>query len=297
MEQTVCDSRVLPITVLDEFGSDAEVNDNISIVDVTLHMSGRSLQLQIGLSDNPATPADIIPLARTISAKIAEVTINNLLDSGHHIPCSKKCATCCGPGYLVFLSTAEALWMRQQLASILSVEDDDLIGLCNQLSDQFEEQLPDYIRPAFGDHGVFLLNGSKTVSISQKSQILDCWKSIKHPCPFLDEGLCRIYELRPIICREHLVVGSAAQCQSDAAGKKAKVEMAVSIPEVLTELVTVFEGRMPESVVLPSIFKWYDRTSQQPSKTWPAEQLFNTFMGILSRSMQLSVRCHNAVDA
>lgn len=47
------------------------------------------------------------------------------------------------------------------------------------------------------------------------------------PCAFLDAGRCSIYEVRPIVCREHHAVGTPDACQP---GATTKVELAMFPP-------------------------------------------------------------------
>jgi len=49
-------------------------------------------------------------------------------------------------------------------------------------------------------------------------------------CPFLKNGLCTVYDRRPLGCRSHMAVGPAKDCDDDERRRKQKF---ISVPDIM----------------------------------------------------------------
>ncbi len=61
--------------------------------------------------------------------------------------------------------------------------------------------------------------------------------AMKMPCPFLSrEGLCTIYEVRPINCRKHIVFSDPSQCEKMAATASYEAEYFLEVDPAVNRL-------------------------------------------------------------
>jgi len=262
----------LPIILLDESEvAAARKNSDMNIIDLRRITFGEPLDLHIGVRDCPATLAEIVPMARSLSSKLMQVVLEKLDSDGTVVPCRRGCAICCN--YLVFLSVPEAFRMVEEVMMMPLEQRQDVIKSCRQLAQRFREKLNE---PA---------NMADTIDQSQEARISNCYYSVKQACPFLCNNLCTIYEQRPVICREHIVVGSASQCSTDGAREAmdANVKIPVSMAEVLWQLTIELENRNREAVVLPCVFDWYEGDVERSKRTWHAPIMAERFINILLR--------------
>jgi Fe-S-cluster containining protein len=117
------------------------------------------------------------------------------------------------------------------------------------------------------DHGIDL----NTVS--------DWYRSFKQACPFLRNGLCTIYEIRPLACREYFVKGSHKAC-ADPAVTPERIETILRTSEILGQLAGELEHSSVEAVMLPLVLVWHTNNLQRANQTWPAELMVKRFVEI-----------------
>lgn len=104
------------------------------------------------------------------------------------IPCRSGCSACChGP---FDISAADALLLREALAELSPEERADIRGRAVEALERVREQAPEWRAPwDIADLGEERFDG-----ISESLYDL--------PCPCLDdEGRCRVYASRPLVCR------------------------------------------------------------------------------------------------
>lgn len=262
----------LPIILLDESEvTAARHSSDMNIIDLRRIAFGEPLHLHIGVRDCPATLAEIVPMAKSLSSKLVQVVLEKFDTDGTVVPCRQGCAVCCS--YLIFLSVPEAFRMVEEVMMMPLEQRENVIKSCRQLAERFREKLNE---PE---------NMADTIDQSQEARISNCYYSVKQSCPFLCNNLCTIYEQRPVICREHIVVGSVSQCRGDDTHEAmdANVKVPVSIAEVLGQLTVELENGNREAVVLPCAFDWYQGDVERSKRTWPAPIMVERFINILLR--------------
>lgn len=258
-----------PIVLLNESAVSAVQKDtDMDIVDLRRDMFGKPLLLHFGVRNGPATLADIVPAARSLSSKLVAIVEQELARRETAVPCRKGCSVCCR--YLIFLSIAEAFRMVEEAGMMPTEQRQSLEKRCRRLSEQFRRQLN-------------MPPGPDPVNESPSEKMFRCYNSLKPSCPFLCDNLCTAYEQRPVGCRERMVAGSALQCR-DVGDRQAKeVQMPFSIAETLARLSIELEGTGHEVVILPSVFEWYEANAERGRRTWPAQMMVERFVSILSR--------------
>jgi len=103
---------------------------------------------------------------------------------------------------------------------------------------------------------------------------------LKLACPFLDNGVCTIYEQRPLACREYFVNGSVEACRGQR-GVAEVVEMPVQLPNALAQLASELEDTSVEAVILPLALVWCEDNPARVERTWPAAMMVKRFVEIV----------------
>lgn len=275
-----------PILAFDEFA----VPENIPashyrhVIRLKVDIFGKLLDIYIGAESIPVRLSDLVPLARLLSAKIVSIVKQNIKDRGGTVACRANCAQCCR--YLVPLAIPEAMYLTNEVGAMAQWKRALVNEFCFSTARTILESTPKDCVEEFTNIGHRTSSKSKDVS--------DWYRQINLPCPFLLDNLCVIHEQRPIACREHLVVGSAADCDPNSANLPQVVQMPVSILEVLAHLTSELEQASVEAVMLPFALAWCDDNREYFQHTWPAPELVRRFINVL---ITRTDRHHNKATA
>ena len=250
----------------------------VSIVGFELYVFGESELFHIGLRDIPARLADLVPMARSLCTAIVQIVCERIAGRGVAVPCRKGCTSCCN--HLICLSVPEAFRLMEEMNKMPSRQRKRIEQSCRTIVRKVEKRLPktDYLSE--------LTLAELSDYYLQLRELLGWYFKERIPCPLLCDSLCTIYEQRPVVCREHMVIGSDSPCQVGCAGQKDKIESPISIPTVLTELSSELECMNPEFVMLPYIFDWHERNAARRTQTWPAPFIVERFVNIAFQSQK-----------
>jgi len=266
----------LPITILGE--SEAVTEDDYAgtkIIGLELNVLGKPVHLRVGVADQQARLADIVPLSRVLSTKLALAVLDRLRQDGKFVPCCKGCSACCS--YVTPLSVPEVFRLRQE---VLAMPADDARAVMESCLDTAKKILDNWPRN-------FDINESTKMNAQTQVSRLGRWyAALKLPCPFLSDGLCSRYEQRPTACREYIVTGSASLCHTEGTDESRAVQMPVSILEALAQLTADLEQSSIEAVMLPLALPWAQENSQRDRKTWPAAMMVKRFVEIVKTMSQ-----------
>lgn len=239
------------------------------VISFELDVAGKTTAVHINVVSKRATLADIVPMARILSTKLAISILTQLRQSGQTVPCRKGCSACCS--YLIPLSVPEVFRLREELLTMPLHKASRLLEFCQDTATAILKKKP----PAFP------LKSSSENEQSQISQISEWYKGLKVTCPFLLDRLCTLYELRPLACREHLVTSPSPLQQTDREGEPDVASMPVSVLKALGQLAAELEDLDTEAIMLPLAFAWAQDELCRAKRTWPAVTMIKRFAEIL----------------
>ena len=261
----------LPINVLDHSEGVEEFSGRgARVIGPELDIFGHPLRLQVNVTKEHARLADIVPLARTVSDKLVSAVLARVRKEQKSVACRKGCSACCSR-YLVPLSVPEAFRMSEELLGLTKERGEYLLQSYLDAARRILDNKPDDLD----------LYSSVTADRQQTSHISKWYANLKLTCPFLTEGVCTIYDKRPIACREHIVTGSALLCRTELTGEPRVVKMSVSVLEALGTLASELEGTEVQAVILPLALPWVRESSERHQRTWPAVMMVERFVEIL----------------
>lgn len=240
-------------------------SNGAEIIESTIATPGKPLHLRIGIIDGPATLSDIVSLARSISDEQCLTVIDHLETNGQCVQCSKGCFACCG--YLVTLSLPEVFRMQKELSAMGAGRYVSILYSCLDSSKKILD--------------IDVLEEYNINEKPEMTQISKWYAELDLSCPFLSNGLCGIYEQRPLACREHMVTTSPQSCINNEMNTTEIVDMPVSILEALGQLAADLEQTEVEAVILPLALTCMDNYIQRSHRTWPAIAMAEHFVNIL----------------
>ncbi|PKL49397.1 MAG: hypothetical protein CVV39_03050 [Planctomycetes bacterium HGW-Planctomycetes-1] len=260
------------ITVLDNLQETCDGDfSSGEITDFELDIAGKKTSFHINVTAKNAALADIVPLARKLSTKLAAAFVANLREKGHFVPCCKGCSACCSS--LIPLSVPEAFRLRKELLAMPSDVSNQIMRSCINTAEKILDKAQRTDR----------MEGFSKNSKPRISQINKWYGELKLPCPLLSKSLCTLYEQRPLACREHIVTGSSASCQIKSKCRPNVAIMPASVLETLGQLACELEQTEVEAIMLPLSFAWAQDNIERAKRTWPTAQMVKRFVEILKQ--------------
>jgi Fe-S-cluster containining protein len=232
--------------------------DAHSIALYSLDTASGRLEFHIGTRGGKARISDLVHIARTITDEVCHAVRDELSQAGNAVPCHRGCWACCR--YLVPLSVPEAVQLTEDIVAMPPAGRREVLT-------SFVETAKTLISAAPAHDG-------------SPSDVSQWYSQLKLDCPLLKDGVCTMYEHRPLTCREHMVTGSSRGCYGS--GQASAGEMPVSGTRSLAEVTAELEGTTEEAMMLPFAPAWYEGNVLVATRTWPAPLLAEQFVRALS---------------
>ena len=213
-------------------------------VEFTMQLKSGSIRTVLPVPSGQATITDLLPILQQFTSRVASDASGRAAADGKPVTCGPKCGACCQQLVPISPFEAEALaeWIRslpedQQQAlsarfyhAILALQKS---GILQKLNPQMFELPKDEF---------------KRLGIE--------YHSAGVPCPFLDEGSCGIYPIRPLICREYMVVSPPVHCADPALMQASRVVLPFSPSRAMIVLGKRVEGDAQGWLPLVFLFQW-----------------------------------------
>ena len=263
----------MPVERVDVFEHVNDCADGIEIINLELDVLDERLRFRIDVAHGQVKLANIVPLASTISGRIAEIVIAKNHQDGVGIACRKGCGYCCH-SHLVPLAVPEAFRLNEYIHSRHGDQRKAMLRSCLLAAKDILAQEPPEL---------FAQQASSEPLDSRRflSDVSTWYVSLGVCCPFLsDNNICTIYENRPLACRDHFVRGGSDACiNADATTEP--VRMPVPMVEVLGQLAAELEDADVEAVILPLTPVWCEQNVERAERTWSAETVAERFVEIV----------------
>ena len=211
----------------------------------------------------------IVPMTRHLGEEMLRLEEQQSRRTGHSISCRMGCAACCR--MLVPLSPPEAF---------------SLLDYVEQLPQERRAALEEKLeasKAALAGHGVLdrlhaVAHADAPMSDEQLEPINRAYYALRHPCPFLEEEMCSIYEARPAACRELLVTSPAQLCNDMAENPVEPIPVPVRIGTVLGLLWSGLTGGAPRLIPLPLALDWARQHRKAADRRWAGSHLVDRML-------------------
>ena len=211
----------------------------------------------------------IVPVTRRLGEEMLKLEELRSRDAGHSISCRMGCAACCR--MLVPLSPPEAFALREYIAQL---PDDQQARLRQKIADSKATLASHDLLDRLQD----VADAAEAIPDDELDPINRAYYALRHPCPFLDNEMCSIYEARPAACRELLVTSPAALCDNLVENPVMPLPVSVRIGTVLGLLWGAVTNSPPRLIPLPLALDWAEQRQVEASRTWAGSHLIDQML-------------------
>jgi len=210
----------------------------------SLPVGGGFLNASAQLPAGRTTLTELLPVIQNLENVIIGRVTEEAEQAGSPISCRAGCAACCRQMVPVSLFEAEALtrWMRT-----LPEEQQAALGR------RFHRALSE-----LSDKGIIdsILNQEWVLEEGLTTQLAIDYFHAGVACPFLENENCSIHPIRPLACREYLVVSPPELCQDPSIHDLKGVLLPLKLSRVLHSFGQQFEQDPRGWIPLVFLLAW-----------------------------------------
>lgn len=210
--------------------------------------------------------SSIVPLFNRLSEKAQDLELAEASTAGKVVSCRKGCAACCS--MLVPLSAPEAFAIMDYVHSSPAERQ-------QWLSARFDEARILLESKGLWDQLVELGKTDHTIGDDDLASLNQQYYALRVPCPFLQDDLCSIYDVRPAACRELLVTSPSTLCGDMVNNPVEPVAVPLRTTSVLGLLWADLSGTAARLIPLPIVFEWVERHQPEQNKSWTGTELLD----------------------
>jgi Fe-S-cluster containining protein len=197
----------------------------VGTVEFTLKVQNARLQVRAELPEGPVRPAVLLPILQNLSDSMAEIAVQSAAQLGETLSCREGCGACCRQAVPITPVEALALadWLEEQPEERRAVLRERFHGAAARLE---EAGIAQQIRASGAATGSGL-------SRETAHELGLRYFGLGLACPFLEEERCTIHAIRPLRCREYLVVSPAEHCAHPATKEVVGIKPPVLLSQIL----------------------------------------------------------------
>jgi Fe-S-cluster containining protein len=224
-----------------------------------LRILGRSIKLKLEVPTALSPPETLLPTLHTLASTIVGIASEDLAEAGRQISCKAGCAACCYQSVPLSVSEARAI---------------------STLVDGMPEPRQTEIRQRFADALARLrptgilekMDEARNLPEEDSNQVANQYLDLKVACPFLENNQCSIYEDRPLICREYVVISPAENCSRPVLGNIEQPKLPFRLTQVYQQFDPAREGPSSRRISLVMALEWTEQHSDdiefRPGMEW-----------------------------
>lgn len=244
----------------------------VGTVQFALQIQGAKIEVRAPLPEGPVSPGVLLPILRGLSDSIGDLAAASAKAMGKPPSCHEGCGACCRQPVPITPVEARAIaeWIEDQPQQRQSVLRERFRHAAARLEETG-------IAQGFRHPG----------SASNRETIHELglrYFELGIPCPFLEEERCMIHEIRPLRCREYLVVSPAQHCAAPRSEQIVSIKPPVLLSQVLETWDTNGATQPRGFVLLTLLDEWlaeHPANADCPHRTSP--ELLQEFLGALAK--------------
>jgi Fe-S-cluster containining protein len=245
-----------------------EESPGLKTVQFALKVQDCAIEVNAQLPDGPIHPVVLLPIIQNLSNAISDIAERQATRVNQHVSCHEGCGACCR--HAVPITSVEARMLSEWI-------------------DAQPEERKTILRARFRQTAERLRQSGIAESIREASLPLDSEKihtlGLKYfalgiPCPFLEEERCTIHEIRPLRCREYLVVSPAEHCAHPETKEIISIKPPVLLSHVLEKWSPSGDARSFEFILLTLLDEWVaEHPADDDCARRTAPELLQEFLG------------------
>jgi len=216
----------------------------------------------------------IVPLTRHLGEEILKLEEHQSRGTGQSISCRMGCAACCR--MLVPLSPPEAF-------SLLEYIEQLPIDRRTAVEQKLQTSKAELARSGLLGRLQAVADAETPIPDEELEPVNRSYYALRHPCPFLQDDMCSIYEARPAACRELLVTSPAQLCDNLVENAVTPLPVSVRIGTVLGLVWAAATGSAPRLIPLPLALDWARTHRDAAGRRWTGSSLIDRMLDSMWR--------------
>jgi Fe-S-cluster containining protein len=232
-----------------------------------LSVQGSRLEVRTQLPEGPARPAVLLPVLQQLSNAMSDLTVQNAARLGVELSCREGCGACCRQA--VPITPVEARVLADFLEALPEERRAVLRERFHRAAARLEESGVAQAARALAQGGT-----------SEAAHELGLrYFALGIACPFLEEERCTIHEVRPLRCREYLVVSPAEHCAHPETKEVVGIRPPVMLSRILGRWDTKGDAQPFELILLTMLEEWAKRNpAGEDSPRHTAPEMLEEFL-------------------
>ncbi len=245
---------------------------------IKVTLAGRPLEMQMTVPVDPVKPHRMLPVFQQMTNSFVGISVEAAEKDGRKVSCAAGCGACC-----------------RQPVPLSELEVYHLAEVVNEMPEPRRSEVRDR----------FARGNAHFASIGWYEKVQDCRKLAEDgrteeaartleglvldyfsdgiACPFLEDELCSIHEVRPLACREYLVSSPPANCSQPNATSVNRIPIALYPSKTLINVGTTGAfahlGLLPMIRALDLADKTPEHFVEKTGERWVAD-----FFGMMAKT-------------
>ncbi|HEV2323939.1 MAG TPA: YkgJ family cysteine cluster protein [Terracidiphilus sp.] len=244
-------------------------------VEFALKVQSATLQVRAQLPEGPVRPGVLLPILQRLSNSMTDLAVLAANQLGEQLSCREGCGACCRQA--VPISPVEARAIAEWLGEQPEERRAALLERFRRAAARLEES---------GIAQAARETGPETTRDGMHELGLRYF-TLGIPCPFLEDERCTIHEIRPLRCREYLVVSSAEHCAHPQTKQIVGIKPPVLLSKVLEQWDTNGDRRPRALILLTMLEEWvakHPAVEDRPHRTSP--ELLQEFLHAFAKDAE-----------
>jgi len=247
-------------------GPDAE-SPGFKTVQFALKVQDTRIDVNAQLPEGAIHPTVLLPIIQNLSNSLSEIAERRAELVGQHVSCREGCGACCRQA--VPITPVEARMLSEWIAAQPKDRREVFRARFRNAAERLEESgIAQSIREA-----------SLPIEKAHIHALGLKYFALGIPCPFLEEERCTIHPIRPLRCREYMVVSPAEHCAHPESKEIVGIKPPVLLSQVLGKWSASGDAQPFEFILLTMLDEWEaDHPSSKDRATRTVPELMQEFL-------------------
>jgi Fe-S-cluster containining protein len=203
-----------------------------------------NIEVSAPIPEGPVRPVVLLPILQGLSSSISDLVAKSAAQLGKPLSCREGCGACCR--HAVPITAVEARMISEWLDEQPEERRAVLLERFRNAARQLEESgLAEELRQS-----------STAPSRTSTHGLGLKYFALGIPCPFLENECCTIHPIRPLVCREYVVVSPAEHCAHPASEEIINVKPPVLLSQILNKWDVNGEPQSHQLILLTLLDEW-----------------------------------------
>jgi Fe-S-cluster containining protein len=220
------------------------------MVKFALKVQDCNIEVSAPIPEGPVLPTALLPILQGLSNTLSDLTAAGAAKAGAPVSCREGCGACCRQP--VPIAPAEA----RMLADYIAEQPEEQRAV---LRERFQRAAARLEESCMAQEIRDCLHASRDARHALGLRYF----ALGIACPFLQDERCTIHPIRPLRCREYLVVSPAERCANPGNEEIVSVKPPILFSQVLEKWNTSGERQAGEFILLTMLDEW---AAQHPAE-------------------------------